>query len=104
VKVAVDLPATFLEQVAERAAELVLERLGEQRQASPYLSVDEAAEHLRCEKQRIYDLLSSRRLSRLKDGARVLLLRSEVDEYLSRGVARTLAPSSPRRIRKEVLA
>jgi hypothetical protein len=38
--VSVELPGSFLEAVAERAAELVLERLGEQRQELPYVSVD----------------------------------------------------------------
>jgi excisionase family DNA binding protein len=103
-RVSADLPASFLEAVAERAAELVLECIGEHPQASPYLSVDEAAEYLRCSKQRVYELLSARRLSKLKDGSRVLLLRSELDEYVSQGVARALPPSSPRRIRKEVAA
>jgi excisionase family DNA binding protein len=87
----------LVEAVAERAAELVLERL-ELRPASPYLSVDEAAEYLRCSKQRIYDLLSSGRLTRLKDGSRVLQLRSELDQHVStcsREVARAL-PRPPR--------
>jgi excisionase family DNA binding protein len=41
-----------------------------------HLSVGEAAEYLACDKQRIYDLLSSHRLTKLKDGSRVLLLRT----------------------------
>ena len=49
-----------------------------------FLNVEEAAEHLRCDKQRIYDLVSSRRLPRYKDGARVLLKRSDLDDYLQR--------------------
>jgi excisionase family DNA binding protein len=51
---------------------------------SPYLTVAEAAEYLRASRQRIYDLLTSRRLSRRKDGARVLISRAELDAYLSR--------------------
>src|SRR5258708_824483 len=103
-RLTVDLPASFLEAVAERAAELVLERLGEQRQASPYLSVDEAAEYLRCSKQRVYDLLSARRISKLKDGSRVLLVRAELDEYVSRRVARALPPASQNGMRTGVAA
>jgi excisionase family DNA binding protein len=82
----------LVDAVAQRAAEVVLERL-EMRPASPYMSVGEAADYLRCSKQRIYDLLSSGRLTRLKDGSRVLLRRSELDEHVSAGpkdVARAL--------------
>jgi excisionase family DNA binding protein len=50
--------------------------------ASPYMTILEAAEYLRCSRQRVYDLLSARRLSRFKDGARTLVNRAEVDEYL----------------------
>jgi excisionase family DNA binding protein len=49
---------------------------------SPYLTVAEAAAYLRASRQRVYDLLSSRRLSRRKDGARVLISRAELDAYL----------------------
>jgi excisionase family DNA binding protein len=49
---------------------------------SPYLTVAEAAAYLRASRQRVYDLLSSRRLSRHKDGARVLISRAELDAYL----------------------
>ena len=52
-------------------------------QPSPYLSVEEAAAYLRCSRQRVYDLLSARRLTRIKDGSRTLLARSEVEEYLN---------------------
>jgi len=51
---------------------------------SPYLTVAEAADYLRASRQRVYDLLSSRRLSRRKDGARVLISRAELDTYLDR--------------------
>lgn len=49
---------------------------------SPYLTVAEAAVYIRASRQRVYDLLSSRRLSRRKDGARVLISRAELDAYL----------------------
>jgi excisionase family DNA binding protein len=49
---------------------------------SPYLTVAEAAAYLRASRQRVYDLLSSQRLSRRKDGARVLISRVELDAYL----------------------
>jgi excisionase family DNA binding protein len=49
---------------------------------SPYLTVREAAAYIRASPQRIYDLLSSRRLSKYKDGARVLIRRSDLDQHL----------------------
>src|SRR3954453_7476972 len=87
------LLAELAEAVAERAAELVLERLGQPAEvgSSPYLNVGEAAAYLRCERQRIYDLLSSRRLTKLKDGSRVLVLRAELDALI--GVAPVLPPT-----------
>jgi excisionase family DNA binding protein len=82
----------LLTELAELAAEIVLERLGDVRAVSPYLSVSEAADYLRCDRQRIYDLCSSRRLSKLKDGSRVLLRRDELDALI--GVASVLPPAS----------
>jgi len=49
---------------------------------SPYLTVADAAVYIQASRQRVYDLLSSRRLSRRKDGARVLISRAELDAYL----------------------
>lgn len=79
-----ELPEELVDAIAERAAELVLERLAEPMPAQPYLSVDEAAELLRAKPQRIYDLLSTGRLTRFKDGSRVLVSRAELEAYLAR--------------------
>jgi excisionase family DNA binding protein len=49
---------------------------------SEFLSVPEAAEFLRCNRQRVYDLLSARRLTRYKDGSRVLVKRAELLDHL----------------------
>ena len=49
---------------------------------SPYLSVLEAADFLRCSRQRVDDLLSQRRLRRFKDGARTLIRRDELEAYI----------------------
>jgi len=96
-------PEALVDSIAERAAEIALERLrGEvlNETASPYLSVTEAAKYLRAKPQRIYDLLSARRLTRFKDGSRVLVLRVEVDAYLADGrVARAL----PRALRNRTV-
>jgi excisionase family DNA binding protein len=49
---------------------------------SPYMTIPEAAEFLRCSRQRVDDLLSARCLERVKDGSRTLLRRSDVLAYL----------------------
>ena len=79
------LPAELVEAIAERVAEIVLARQGAPDAGSPYLTVAEAAELLRCKRQRVDDLLSKRVLTRVKDGARTLVLRAEIDGYLARG-------------------
>jgi excisionase family DNA binding protein len=69
--------------LAERVAELLAERLPGTVEQSPWLTVNEAADYLRCTPKRIYDLLSQSRLPRHKDGSRVLLRRAELDAYLA---------------------
>jgi excisionase family DNA binding protein len=100
-----DFPDELLEAIAARAAQLVLERV----QPAPgpvsaYLSVDEAAELLRAKPQRVYDLLSARRLTRFKDGARVLVSRTELENYLAGRVAPVLPPAPRSRTATRVRA
>jgi excisionase family DNA binding protein len=60
---------------------------------SRYLTTAEAAEFLRCKPQRIHDLLSARRLTRLKEGRRTLVVREEVEALLGvQGGRRTVTP------------
>ena len=75
------LPPELVEQVAQRAAALVLERQPAQT-LSPFMTIAEAAEYLRCKRQRIDDLLSSGRLTRHKDGTRTLVSRAELAAYI----------------------
>lgn len=84
VRVAVELSDDDVRRIADRTAAL-LSAEGRGPRESPYLTVDEAAVYLRCRRQRIDDLLSQRRLSRIKDGARTLILRAELEAYLRRG-------------------
>jgi len=76
----VAFPNELVESIAERAVELLADRAGPT--TAELLTVDEAAELLRCKRQRIYDLVSQRRLPCLKDGSRVLLRRTELLAYL----------------------
>lgn len=50
---------------------------------SAFMTIPEAAEVLRCKRQRVDDLLSSGRLTRYKDGSRTLIRRNELDTYLA---------------------
>jgi excisionase family DNA binding protein len=80
-------PSALVEAVAVRAAEIVLTQLSDEpttKAASPHMTIPEAAQYLRCGRQRIDNLLSTRRLSRIKDGRRTLIDRSEVEKYLVR--------------------
>jgi len=51
---------------------------------SPYMTVTEAAEYLRCSRQRIDDLLSQRRLARHKEGSRTLVARADLESLVER--------------------
>lgn len=90
-----------LERVARRAAELVREELAVPAPvpASPFLTVAEAAEYVRAKPQRIYDLLSQGRLSRVKDGSRTLVSRVELDAHLAGEAVGRVALASPSRLR-----
>jgi excisionase family DNA binding protein len=82
IRLAVALTPAEVERIARRAAALVsTDRTGDR--PPRYLTVLEAADYLRCSRQRVYDLLSQGALTRLKDGARVLVARAEVDAYLA---------------------
>jgi excisionase family DNA binding protein len=72
-----------VERIARRTVELLIgEGAAHEHGASPYLTVPEAAAYLRCKRQRVDDLLSQGALSRVKDGARTLIARAELDAYL----------------------
>jgi excisionase family DNA binding protein len=71
-----------LEQIAQRAADILAERSAP---VPEYLTPQEAADYMRCSKQRVYDLTSAGRLKVCKDGARNLYRRVDLDAYLSDG-------------------
>jgi excisionase family DNA binding protein len=81
--ITVTLPDEVLELITQRAAELVLGRNEMAEPTSPYLTVREAAEYLRCSPQRIYDLRSSGHISCLSEGRRALVLRAELDALVN---------------------
>jgi excisionase family DNA binding protein len=78
------LPDDALLALAERLAELI--------QAAPrseeWIDVDQAAAHLGCNRNRIYYLVSGKRIPHHKEGRRVMFRRSELDHGLASGDAR----------------
>jgi excisionase family DNA binding protein len=77
-----ELPDSLLEEIARRAAALVVDQLDAgDNGASPYLTIPEAAELLRVKRHRVDDLLSKGVLSRV-DGSRTLVAREELERYL----------------------
>ena len=94
-KIALDLPDDLIRAIAERAARLVADEHSHQGRLSPYLTVAEATEYMRTDPQRVYDLCSSGRLKRFKDGSRLLLSRAEIDAHLAEGRRSPIAPPLP---------
>jgi excisionase family DNA binding protein len=102
--ISMEVPTAVIEAVAQRAAEIVLERLRLDDRRPKYLAVTEAAELMRAKPQRIYDLLSSGRLTRHKDGCRVLVSRAEIEIYLAAGALSPVAPALPRGSQRRINA
>jgi excisionase family DNA binding protein len=83
----IDLPPELIEQIAERAAEIVAAR-AQGEAADAWLSVSEAADYLCCSPSRVYQLVSARRIPFHKDGSRTLFRRSELDRWIEDGGGR----------------
>jgi excisionase family DNA binding protein len=79
IELTVRLTDEQLGEIARRAAALVPPNAIE---VSPWLNVADAAERLRCGKDRIYDLIALGKLTPRRDGRRVLLHRNELDAYI----------------------
>ena len=84
--VALTVPLEALEQIAQRAAEIVARDL-QPATSSPWLTTNEAAAYLRANRQRVFDLTSQGRLKVHKDGARNLYRRDDLDVYLAGGAS-----------------
>jgi excisionase family DNA binding protein len=81
------LPAEVLDQVAERAAAIVIEQLREELAPapSPWLDVAGAAEYIAAPVSRIYALVSADRIPFHRDGSRLLFHRDELDAWIRDG-------------------
>ncbi|MHB1539663.1 MAG: helix-turn-helix domain-containing protein [Solirubrobacteraceae bacterium] len=78
VELTIRLTDEQIAQIAARAAALIPAATP----ASPWVNVAEAAERLRCRKDRIYDLIALGKLHPRRDGRRVLLHRDDLDAYV----------------------
>ncbi len=80
--------------IAEKVAAIIVSDGVRPRSQGPqrFLTPTEAAEYLRCSRQRIYDLCSAGTLSRFRDGTRVLISRAEIDAHVQRGATKASYP------------
>lgn len=89
----IEVPDEFVEAIARRAAELLLERTGagEISSPAPWMTVEEAAVFLRCAPARIYNLRSDGRLGKYTEGGRALVKREELEGLIAN--ERELSPA-----------
>jgi excisionase family DNA binding protein len=78
----IEVPPELVEQIARRAAEIVLQRQQAEAEQPRWMTVPKAAAYIDAEPQRIYDLASDGRLTRHKDGSRLLIDRRELDAHI----------------------
>jgi excisionase family DNA binding protein len=81
-RVTVELQPEQLAQIALRVSEMLRAAQHGPATASPYLTIAEVADYLRCSRERVHALLTQRRLTRYKDGGRTLVLRSELEAHV----------------------
>jgi excisionase family DNA binding protein len=89
-KIELVVPDLVLEAIAAEVARRVLPPAPPSSgEAPPLLTVPEAASLLRCSRQRVDDLLSQGRLTRIKEGRRTLVARSDIEAHLRRSATTT---------------
>jgi excisionase family DNA binding protein len=94
VRAELNLPDDALEVIARRVAELLSER-----QAPPaptWLTIDEAAEHTRIPKGKLYKLTAAGAVPHSKPGNRLLFNRADLDAWLDEHLE---GPAPLRRLR-----
>jgi excisionase family DNA binding protein len=80
--VSIPLPTSVVDLIIERT----MQRLeGSAFKAEPWVGVDQAAAHLCCKRQRIYDLVSRRTIPHRKEGTRLLFKLSHLDAWIESG-------------------
>lgn len=79
------VPASFVDEIAQRAAEIVLAELATVEQDSDaWMTVSSASEYVGVTKTVIYDAVASGRLEAGRAGRSIRIKRSEVDAWLER--------------------
>ena len=71
-----------IEALVDEAVERKLAEREAEREEPEFATIPEAAEIIRSDRQRVDDLLSSGRLTRVKEGSRTLIRRAEIYAYL----------------------
>ncbi len=81
----VEIGEELIEQIAERAAELIGER-AERKEADGWLrGADKIAAYIDAPRSRVYALVSARRIPVHHDGSALIARRSELDRWLVQG-------------------
>ena len=81
----VEIDAELIEQIAERAAELIGER-SENTEPDGWLrGADRIAAYIDAPRSRVYALVSARRIPVHHDGSALIARRSELDRWLVQG-------------------
>lgn len=82
------LPDELVDQIAQRVATILADQGPTATERDGYLDVQGAAQFLACPPNRIYALVSARRIPHHRDGSRLLFDRAELREYILNGGAR----------------
>jgi excisionase family DNA binding protein len=78
----------LVEQIAERAAEIVAERQVEAGEDGWLRSAERIAAYIDCPRSRVYALVSARRIPVHHDGSALVARRSELDRWVRNGGGR----------------
>jgi excisionase family DNA binding protein len=79
------IPQEWVDEIARRAAEMVAQ--ARRSEAEPWITVQTAAEHIGCARDRVYALVRQQAIPHEKDGRRLLFRRSDLDSYIRAGGA-----------------
>ena len=83
--VSVDVGDDLVEQIARRAAELIVERQADHAGDSWLRGADRIAAYIDAPRSRVYALVSARRIPVHHDGSALIARRSELDRWLVQG-------------------
>ncbi len=77
-----ELDAATLDELADRLAPRLVERLALRNDTARWLDTKAAAEHLCCSPGRIHDLVQLGKLKPSRDGRRLMFKQSDLDAYI----------------------